>query len=94
MDINWVEFLDAKLLFLVAFVYVVGMFLKTMPKLDNAFIPFILWVLAIVVTATFYLIEGEMSTTNILFNALIQGTFIAGITVFANQLIKQATTIK
>lgn len=86
---QWLELIDPEILFLVAFIYVIGVFLKSIEKLDNKFIPLCLWVIAIVISIFYYFIDGGLLVSQIIFNGLVQGTFVAGVAVFGNQMVKQ-----
>lgn len=88
-NMQWLEFLDSKIVFLVAFTYVVGVFLRSTEKLDNKFIPLYLWVVAVIASIAYYLIEGGASTAQIVFNGLVQGTFVAAVAVWGNQVYSQ-----
>ncbi len=85
------ELLDQRLLIVVAFLYVVGIFLKAMPWFKSEWlIPTILWVIGIAsafVYLAFVLTEPLTAATAVL--AVIHGTFAAALAVFGNQIIKQ-----
>lgn len=55
-------------------------------------IPFVLWGLGIIfVILWFCIVAGKGFTTVIFFNGIVQGTLVAAVAVFGNQLFKQFT---
>jgi hypothetical protein len=76
-----VKFVPEQLLILVAGLYVLGLFLKSTPKIQDWVIPWILLVVGIVGSMTL-----QMGFTAL---AVFQGIAATGMSVFTNQLIKQ-----
>lgn len=70
-------------LILIPALYIVGMMIKSTPKVQDWLIPYILGALGI---------AGAVGLMGISVNSVIQGVLIAGAAVYTNQLIKQATT--
>lgn len=78
------SFLIDKMLILVPVLYIIGMMIKSTPKVKDWEIPWILLVLGVggAVALSF--------TTGIpIVEAIIQGILVTGVTVFTNQLIVQ-----
>ena len=76
------KFLIEEALILIPVLYVIGMFLKSLEAIKDKYIPLIIWGFGIVLAM---LILG--------FNVdgFIQGTLVAGASVFASQIYIQAT---
>lgn len=81
-----IEFVSENYYILIPVLWVIGEFLKSTPKVPDWMIPWILLVLGVVIS-----IATALQTP--LTEAIIQGVIVAGLAVFANELIKQ-TTIK
>lgn len=92
MDMTqWIKFVDPKILILVAFLYIIGMLIKQTEKIKSKYIPLILWVIGLAMSIIFYALEGGF-TADIVFNGVIQGTFVTALAVWGNQVFKQLTT--
>jgi len=76
------KFIVEQALILIPALYVIGMFLKNTPAIKDWTIPYILLGLGIL---------GAIALIGLNIQAVIQGILVAGVTVFANQLIKQTT---
>ena len=76
------KFLIEEALILIPVLYIIGMFLKSLEAIKDKYIPLIIWGFGIVLAM---LILG--------FNVdgFIQGTLVAGASVFASQIYIQAT---
>ena len=76
------KFLIEEALILIPVLYVIGMFLKSLETIKDKYIPIIIWGFGVVLSM---LILG--------FNVdgFIQGTLVAGASVFASQIYIQAT---
>lgn len=70
-------------LILVPALYIVGMMIKSTPKVQDWLIPYILGALGV---------AGAIGLMGISVNSIIQGVLVAGAAVYTNQLIKQATS--
>lgn len=90
---DWTELITPELIFLVAFVYVVGLFLKKLPAFRAEWaIPLVLWLVAIVAAILVLAIQlGQSFTPATILSGALQGTFIAAVAVFGNQIFKQIT---
>lgn len=88
---DWTELITPELVFLVAFVYVVGLFLKKLPAFKAEWtIPLVLWLVAVVAAILVLAIQlGQSFTPATLLSGGLQGTFIAAVAVFGNQIFKQ-----
>lgn len=75
-----IKFVPEQLLIVVAALYVVGLFLKNTPRVQDWTIPYILLIISIF--ASIFLVG---------FNAtgVLQGVICAGVSVLTNQVIKQ-----
>ncbi len=78
MDI--MSYIVSEGLILIPVLYLIGMLLKSTPRVSDWLIPYILGVLGIV---------GAVALLGISANSIIQGILIAGAAVYTNQTIKQ-----
>lgn len=78
MDI--IKYISDEALVLIPALYVIGMMLKSTPKVQDWLIPYILLALGIL---------GAVGILGVSTKAVIQGILVTGATVFTNQLIKQ-----
>ena len=76
------KFLIEEALILIPVLYVIGMFLKSLEAIKDKYIPIIIWFFGVVLSM---LILG--------FNVdgFVQGTLVAGTSVFASQIYIQTT---
>lgn len=90
---SYQEYIKAELLILIPVLYFIGMALKK-SKMKDKLIPFILGVISIFLCTIYILatepIRNPQDVFAGLFCALTQGVLIAGASVYANQIIKQA----
>lgn len=93
MDMTLVkELIQPSLGIIIIFLICVGMFLKKMPDIADWIIPFVLWGTGIVMTILWFgVIDGNGVTLAVFVNGLVQGTLVAAVAVFGNQLYKQIT---
>lgn len=93
MEINWQDFIKPELLVLVPVLYAVGMGLKK-SEIKDKLIPFILGAGGIVLASLWVLatsdIMGYQSALMAIFVAVTQGILCAALSVFVNQMYKQA----
>ncbi len=87
------NYLDVRLMIIVVFLYIVGLFLKQVPWFKaNWAIPILLWMLGIFITflyTAYVLGDGLLPSTLIV--SIIQGTLTAAMAVFGYEIIKQIT---
>lgn len=81
---EFTSYLVDKMLILVPMMYIIGMVIKNTPKVSDWLIPWILLGLGVLGA----LAIGLTSGMNVV-DAVLQGILATGVTVFANQLIKQ-----
>ena len=74
------QYLIDKALILIPCLLIIGQVIKTIPKVPNWIIPFVLLILGII---------GGMFLVGFDINGVIQGILVAGTAVFGNQLWKQ-----
>lgn len=77
---EFLQYITEKALILIPVLNVLGMLLKTLPKLPDKYIPLIL--LAFGVTGTLLL-------SGLSVDAVIQGILVTGAAVYGNQVVKQ-----
>lgn len=78
------SFLIDKMLILVPVLYIIGMMIKSTPKVNDWEIPWILLVLGVGGAVALSFTAGIP-----IVEAIIQGILVTGVTVFTNQLIVQ-----
>lgn len=84
---DFTSYLIDKMLVLVPVLYIIGMFIKSTPKVKDWLIPWILLGLGLVGAVAI-----GMSTGIPIVDAVIQGVLVTGVTVLTNQLIIQTKT--
>jgi hypothetical protein len=90
MENDLLQYVDVSLLVLVAVIYGLGMFLKTLPSVNDWLIPFILLGASIVLTIAYTGFILELGINGkVVVNGIIQGILVASVAVFGNQIIKQ-----
>lgn len=96
MDITQViqNYIKPELLVVAIVLYFIGMGLKNTKKINDTFIPVILGIIGVVISAIYVIatstFNGYQSILMAIFTSLVQGILVAGLSVYANQLIKQA----
>lgn len=92
--VNYQEFIKPELLVLIPVLYFIGVAIKK-SKIKDALIPFILGGVGVFLSGLYLFategINGSQQLATALFTALTQGVLIAAASVYANQIIKQAT---
>lgn len=87
------EYIKPELLILIPVLFLIGLAIKK-SALSDKFIPFILGGIGIVLSALYLVATTTMSGTQeiatAMFTAITQGILVAGASVYADQLIKQA----
>ena len=90
---NYQEFIKPELLILIPVLYFIGVAIKKSKIKDNL-IPFILGIIAILLTGVYLFaaeeINGSQAVATAIFTAITQGVLCAASSVYANQIIKQA----
>lgn len=69
-------------LILIPALYIIGMMIKSTPKVQDWLIPYILGALGI---------AGAVGLMGVSVNSVIQGILVAGAAVYTNQIIKQTS---
>lgn len=89
---NYQDYIKTELIVLIPVLYSIGVGLKK-SKLPDKRIPFLLGVIAIVLSAVWVIATGEISSiqeaASAFFTAVTQGLLVAGASVYANQLYLQ-----
>ena len=81
---DFTSYLIDKMLVLVPVLYIIGMMIKSTPKVKDWLIPWIILGLGLIGAVGIGITAGIP-----IVNAIIQGILVAGVTVFTNQLIMQ-----
>nr|DAZ47129.1 MAG TPA: holin [Caudoviricetes sp.] len=89
-----INYVKPELVVLAVVLYFIGMGIKKTEKIKDNYIPMILGVLGIALCAIWVMATSSFGSTNDIFmgifTALVQGVLVAGLSVYVNQMIKQA----
>lgn len=100
MDITQItqNYVKPELLVVAVVLYFIGMALKNTEKINDKYIPVILGFLGIIISAIYVvatsLFNGYQSVLMAIFTSIVQGILVAGLSVYTNQIIKQAKKIE
>ena len=87
------EYIKPELLVVALVLYFVGMGIKNTELIKDKYIPIILGVLGVIISAIYIVatssINGYQEVLTVIFTAIVQGILVAGASVYVNQLIKQ-----
>ena len=87
------EYVKPELLVVAVVLYFIGMGIKNTEKISDKYIPIILGILGVTISAIYIvatsIFNGYQSVLMAIFTAIVQGIMVAGLSVYANQLIKQ-----
>lgn len=90
---NFEEYVKPELLILIPVLYLVGLAIKK-SNIADKFIPFLLGVVGVLLSGLYLFatedINGSQAVATAIFTAITQGVLVAGASVYANELIKQA----
>lgn len=88
------EYVKPELLVVAIVLYFIGIGIKNTEKISDKYIPIILGVLGVIISAVYIvatsIFNGYQSVLMAIFTAIVQGIMVAGLSVYANQLIKQS----
>lgn len=95
MDISILQnYIKPELLVVAIVLYFIGMGLKNTEKINDKYIPVILGLIGTVISAVYVVatstFSGYQSILMAIFTTIVQGILVAGLSVYANQIIKQA----
>ena len=92
MDI--MNYVKPELIVVAIVLYFVGLGIKKAENIKDKYIPCILGVLGIVLSAIWVCANSQLNTTQdvlmAVFTSIIQGILVAGLSTYVNQLIKQS----
>ena len=96
MDIELIKnFIKPELLILIPVLYFIGVAIKNTLLIKDKFIPLILGLIGIILSALWVLaMEGTENIYMAIFVAITQGFLTAGASVYVNQLIKQSQKVE
>lgn len=87
------EYVKPELLVVAIVLYFIGIGIKNTEKISDKYIPIILGVLGVIISAIYIVatsvFNGYQSVLMVIFTAIVQGIMVAGLSVYANQIIKQ-----
>lgn len=92
MDI--MNYVKPELIVVAIVLYFIGLGIKKAENIKDKYIPCILGVLGIVLSAIWVCANSQLNTTQdvlmAVFTSIIQGILVAGLSTYVNQLIKQS----
>ena len=87
------EYIRPELLVVAVVLYFVGIGLKNIELIKDKYIPIILGVLGVLISAIYIVatstISGYQDVLMVIFKSIVQGILVAGASVYINQIIKQ-----
>lgn len=87
------EYIKPELIVVAIVLYFVGMGIKNTELIKDKYIPIILGVLGVTISAIYIIatspISGYQEVLTVIFTAIVQGILVAGAAVYVNQIIKQ-----
>lgn len=90
---DFMQYIKPELLILIPVLYLIGIGIKK-GNIADKFIPLILGVIGIILSGLYVFatteIQGSQQVATALFTAFTQGVLVAGASVYANQIVKQA----
>lgn len=100
MDITQIiqNYVKPELLVVAIVLYFIGIGVKNTEKISDKYIPIILGIIGILISAIYVVatsaFNGYQSVLMAIFTSIVQGILVAGLSVYANQIIKQAKKIE
>ena len=93
-----IKFIKPELLVLAVVLYFTGMAIKNSKTIKNKYIPLSLGVIGIVLSALYVAgtspLHGFQEICIAIFTAIVQGTLVAGLSTYVDQIIKQAKRVE
>ena len=87
------EYIKPELIVVAIVLYFVGMGIKNTELIKDKYIPIILGILGVIISAIYIIatsqINGYQEVLTVIFTAIVQGILVAGAAVYVNQIIKQ-----
>jgi uncharacterized membrane protein YvlD (DUF360 family) len=87
------DYIKPELLVVAIVLYFLGIGIRNTEKIDNKYIPLILGIFGILISALYVIatstFNGYQSVLMAIFTSIVQGILVAGVSVYVNQLIKQ-----
>ena len=96
MDITQIikNYIKPELLVVSIVLYFVGIGMKKTERINDKYIPIILGIVGVVISSIYVVatsaFNGYQSILMAIFTSIVQGILVAGLSVYANQIIKQA----
>ena len=82
------DYIKPELLVLIPVLYILGLMLKKTEKINEKYIPVMLGIIGIVLSAIYVAAVSGICLMSV-FTAVTQGILVAGAAVYVNQLVKQ-----
>lgn len=96
MDITQViqNYIKPELIVVAIVLYFIGIGIKKTEKINDKYIPVVLGIIGIIISAIYVIatstFNGYQTILMAIFTSTVQGILVAGLSVYSNQLIKQA----
>ena len=94
---NYQDYVKSEILVLIPVLYLIGMGLKK-SRLNDRWIPLTLGIIGVVLSSIWVVASSQMDSfgqlLEAIFTSITQGILVAGASVYANQLYRQATKEK
>lgn len=88
------EYVKPELIVVAIVLYFVGMGIKNTELIKDKYIPVILGVIGVLISAIYITatsqINGYQEVLTVIFTSIVQGVLVAGASVYINQVIKQS----
>ena len=88
------EYIKPELLVVAIVLYFIGIGLKNTELIKDKFIPIILGILGVIISAIYIIATSTISryqeVLTVIFTSIVQGILVAGASVYINQIIKQS----
>lgn len=92
MEMNLMEYIPSNLAILIACIYVVGVFLKTLNSVQDKYITVILMLFGVTFAVLLSIINAQYKVAlDVIVNGILQGICCWGVAVGINQTAKQLT---
>ncbi len=89
------DYVKPELVVLAVVLYLIGLALKKAQAVKDKFIPLILGIVGILLALIWVLATSELDGVRqimlAVFTAIVQGVLVAGLSTYANQIVKQAS---
>ena len=90
---SYQEYIDPAVCFIVPVLNIIGAFIKR-SSIKDKYIPWLLGGIGIILSVTYMFLFSTNTIPQKIFNGIVQGILCGGMSVYANQLVKQTGKIE